>query len=157
MPLLVGLLLLVIIVVLLRWYSEADVKQLKSSLQWTGILLGLIAVALLAATGRFGAALAFLMGLVAWAWRVFHVVQMLRTMAGHLGAQRKQQSAASSAPVMDEAEALRVLGLEPGATEEDIKAAHRRLMAQMHPDVGGSGYLAGKINAARDLLLRKRR
>ena len=54
---------------------------------------------------------------------------------------------------MSRAEALRVLGLEEGASEEDIKAAHRRLIRRAHPDRGGTADLAARINGAKDVLL----
>ena len=154
MPLLLGLLLLVTVVLLAKWYLEADVKTLKTSLRWTGIALGLGVVLVLAGTGRLQIAVVFLFGLVAWAWRVFNVVRMVRTMMGAVhGNTRKRRD--NGVTAMDEAEALRVLGLSAGASEDEIKVAHRRLMAQIHPDHGGSDYLAGKINAARDVLLRR--
>lgn len=52
-------------------------------------------------------------------------------------------------------EAYAVLGLKPGADAEAIKAAHRELMKGVHPDRGGSEFLAAKINEARDLLLER--
>lgn len=60
---------------------------------------------------------------------------------------------APGAGPMSRNEALRVLGLEQGASAADIKAAHHRLIAGLHPDHGGSTYLAAQINQAKDVLL----
>jgi hypothetical protein len=63
------------------------------------------------------------------------------------------QKAPGGAASMSQDEAYAVLGLKPGATAQDIKAAHKRLMKEFHPDRGGSDYLAAKINTAKDILL----
>jgi hypothetical protein len=56
---------------------------------------------------------------------------------------------------MSAEEAYQVLGLRPGATEADIRAAHHRLMRTAHPDSGGSDWLATRVNQARDVLLHR--
>ena len=64
---------------------------------------------------------------------------------------RKTETPRSGA--MTKEEAYQVLGLEAGAGAKDIREAHRRLMKRIHPDSGGSTFLAAKINEAKDTLI----
>ena len=78
--------------------------------------------------------------------------------AGYFGWQQLPFQKRSAPPQtnikMERAEAYEVLGLKPSASVEEIRTAHKKLLRAIHPDTGGSTYLAAKINAARDFLLK---
>lgn len=73
-------------------------------------------------------------------------------MAGSLlwAAWRRRRPAPATMPIED---ARRLLGVREGATLAEIRDAHRRLIAKVHPDAGGSAELANRVNVARDTLV----
>ncbi len=74
-----------------------------------------------------------------------------KTIAAELGASPPPPVVARA---MSREEAFAVLGISHDASIDDVKVAHKKLIAQIHPDKGGTDYLAAKINEARDFLLR---
>jgi hypothetical protein len=151
-PLIVGLVVLVVFLLLAAAYTRARPRDLVKGIRFSGgVLLGLVTIAL-AVTGRIG--LAFLAAAGAWAL-------LTGTMPPWLSGPRNpgnpgsQDIPSGRRGTMSRAEALHVLGLQAGATEEEIRAAHRRLIMQIHPDKGGTSYLAAKINEAKDVLLKR--
>jgi hypothetical protein len=237
LPLFIGLIVLLAVMMVARWFVSANPATLVRTTKWTGVALLVGGGVLLLTTGRMGWALAAVAGVMPWALRLVHMHGLYRTLrvtfqrvsAGRAGGGRNSQvetrflrmtlehdSGALAGEVMDgpfrgrklsqlsfdeamellrqcaadtqsvqvleawldrtwpdwrerphgaaappgggggamtREEAFAVLGLQPNATREEIKAAHRRLMARMHPDHGGSNYLAAKINQAKDMLL----
>ncbi len=139
----------------LRAFERASVTTIKSLVAWIAALGGLALALLLVLSGREGIALGALamFGPLIWQrWQAYR--------AG-LGSTQQQRSTGSSQPPprrqsgMTPEEAYQVLGLQPGASEAEIRAAHHRLMRTAHPDSGGSDWLATRINQARDVLLRR--
>jgi DnaJ homolog subfamily C member 19 len=146
--LLLGAATLVVLMMSLGMFSRAQVSTLKSFAIWLVAIGGLLLAALLFLTGRGGSAIAaiIMLGPLVWSWLKPHVPT-----AGGGGA--RPGGATATRAGMSREEALAVLGLAPGASEEQIRAAHRRLMRMAHPDSGGSDWLASRVNQARDRLL----
>ncbi len=88
-------------------------------------------------------------------------VQVLEAYLDRIHADWREKTAAADSAsrgafgnvAMSREEAYQILGLKSGAKEAEIKEAYHRLIAGLHPDHGGSTYLAAKINQAKDLLL----
>ena len=153
-PFIAGLVVLVVLLLLASVYTRIRPKDLLKGARFSGgVLLGLATVAL-AAMGRIG--LAFLAAAGAWALLTGTVPPWLRGPSAPTGDPgRSRDVPPGRKGTMSRSEALHVLGLESGATEEQIRAAHRRLIMQIHPDKGGSTYLSAKINEAKDVLLKR--
>jgi len=161
-PFVAGVIALCVLLLLARGYLRTSARTLASGMRFSGgLILALVTLAL-AITGRIG--FAFLTATGAWylllgseppwgnPYRAYR--------SGPGGAEGNRQSGGGGSPPransMSRSEALKVLGLEEGATEEQVRSAHRRLILQTHPDKGGTSYLAAKINEAKDVLIGRR-
>ncbi|MBN2885288.1 MAG: DnaJ domain-containing protein [Chromatiaceae bacterium] len=138
-----------------RWWRITAPEQRRRRLGQVALWGGLALLLLALLSGRLSPLLALLGGAIALLVRLAAVARQLSLFQGLWRARRGGQGprAPSSEPPLDRAEACAILGVAPDADPETIRAAHRRLMLRLHPDRGGSDYLAARINAARRILL----
>lgn len=136
---------------LYRFLLNATIKEIVAMVLTVGALIIGSAMFFLAITGRLPAALGIMAALMPL---VITWVQARKK------AKTANDSASSSTNTnpnagMTPSEALDILGLQAGASAEEIVEAHRKLMKQFHPDQDGSEGLAKKINQAKDLLIKE--
>ncbi|WP_404365242.1 J domain-containing protein [Marinobacter sp.] len=167
MQLILGIVLTVLVFLILRHWADLAPGKKKATTWKAGLLvLGLI-LAFLVLTGRMHvlvAAVAALLPLVKKLPALMRYLPFLRRLhenyrgAGSAEAETGgPQGRHVAAAAMSASEACEILGVVPGCTDEEVVLAHRRLMQKMHPDRGGTDYLAARINEARNTLLGGRR
>ncbi|MBE9538802.1 MAG: molecular chaperone DnaJ [Proteobacteria bacterium] len=144
-----------VVYILYRRAQGSAPEQRRAEYIKLGLGIAVLVVIGLTLTGRMhwvGAAITGLLvaarQLLPTLVRLFPMLASLRSKSGPDG----KTATPASGPNMSPAEALAVLGLEEGATEEEVITAHRSMMQKNHPDRGGSDYLAAKINQAKDTL-----
>ncbi len=144
--LLIGLAALLITIAIGRLLAAAEPRSLARLLRVGGALAALLIGAVMTLRG-----LGVIGGPIALAGLGFLAPNLLRLRRGGPGGDRRSPPPPEPDLTLDEAFA--VLGLESGANAEEVKDAHRRLITRVHPDHGGSGWMAAKLNRAKDVIL----
>jgi DnaJ family protein C protein 19 len=151
--LLVGAIILFALLAGARAFERASVTSIKSLFTWIAALGGLSLALLLVLSGRGGIAIGALSLFGPLLWQKWQAGRGRRVGDGAAGPHPGRSGGPQSSGPMSRQEAYEVLGLQAGASDVAVRDAHRRLMRGAHPDVGGSDWLAARINQARDVLL----
>ncbi len=154
------LLIAILGIALLLWYKIKLAKPAeKKKLIFWSIAGALGAVLLLLAmTGHLNIITAAIAGLFALVPRVIQYARYIPFISQMYNRNKvdsgpSQQAPSANSGSMDKNQAYEILGLKPGCTKEEILQAHKRMMQKMHPDRGGSDFMAAQINKAKDTLL----
>ena len=153
------LLIAILGIALLLWYKIRLAKPAERNKLVFWSILGALGgvLLLLAATGHLNVITAAIAGLFALAPRALQYARYLpyiQRLFRQQGAQQGDEPGATAASgKMSATQAYEILGLKPGCSRDEIIAAHKRMMQKVHPDRGGSDYLAAQINRAKDTLL----
>ena len=143
----------------LAWYQRADPESRNRSLVSIMLYGVAAAVLILVITGRIPWLFALFSAATPWINRALSVKYMWdrfnhsQSDGNDQYSQRKSGPPGISETKMAAEEAYKILNLEPGASEQEIIDAHRKLILKIHPDKGGSEFLAAQINQAKDILL----
>jgi DnaJ homolog subfamily C member 19 len=147
--------LIVVWIVWWKWKNSPD-EAARRRLVRNSILYGLIGVIfLLAAMGRIhwlGAAFAALFPILKFVFAA--LLRFFPALAKIYASRSSNSQAPVTKSAMGLSEARDILGVNQGASEEEIQMAYKRHMQKVHPDKGGNEYFATKLNEARDLLLK---
>ncbi|MEM9898486.1 MAG: hypothetical protein AAF742_03815 [Pseudomonadota bacterium] len=132
-----------------NWLSKAifglKTETLVKVVAWLALATALFAAKLFPVAAMVIVAAAAVTGIEVWRER------MIKSETG--GAGENGVGNTNPTPRLSRDEAADVLGISASAEEHDIIAAHKRLITRLHPDQGGSDFLASQINSARDTLL----
>lgn len=156
------LLPVILIYMAIRWFQRTPPGLIMRWFKRVGWIVVVVLLVVLLGLGKLnwlfamlGVAIAFFLRLMP---AILHYAPQLHRLwllfTGNKQQQTQQESSRSPRKgSMSKSEALQVLGLKPGATRENIIEAHRKLISKLHPDKGGSDYLAAQINLAKKTLL----
>jgi DnaJ family protein C protein 19 len=143
-----------------QWMRNLPPAKTRKIMIGGGLALLVAAGVILVASGKLAGLFAVAAGLAPWiarAMRLHGWWTVFRRMTGRAGQPRTGDTGESRPAAPDTAmtrdQAYEILGLSKGASEEEIREAHRRLMRTNHPDSGGSNWIAARLNQARDVLL----
>jgi len=144
----------------LMWFKikKAKGEEKKKLVIWTVAGSAIAVLGFLAVTGRLNFITAAITGAVALLpkaaqlLRYLPIINKVREQAGNTNQQQGNQQATTQS-AMTQKQAYDILGLGPDASKEEITKAHKRMMQKVHPDRGGSDYLAAQLNQAKDTLL----
>lgn len=149
-------------IALIFWHKITRTKgeERKKLMFWSLIGIVLSILAILAITGHLNLITAVIAGAVALIPKLLQYARYLPLISSmyqkHRNPNSQQQT--QTPPMrgkqkMSTDEAIAVLSLKPGYSNQDVIIAHRRMMQKVHPDRGGSDYLAAQINQAKEVLL----
>ena len=142
----------ILILLILGWVRSKPRELRRRAWLQAGLITLALVMLFLAITGRMHWLGALIAGLLPFVKSAFP--WLLRLLPFLKARRQQQQNSPKPTGNITKQEAYEILGLKAGATKDEILAAHKRLMQKAHPDRGGSDWLASRINAAKETLLK---